>query len=89
MLDVDCHMFPVVPPLIDQGQRFTLFTPPRAGSITTPTNSCLSACPWPIVHACGAASPLSPVTVHVGNIDNRNAEGGPAGNEGSASSSEP
>ena len=35
-----------------------------------------------------------PITVHVGNIDDRNAEGGPgnivhAGNEGSASSSEP
>ena len=41
-----------------------------------------------------AASPLNPVTVHAGNIDDRNAEGGPAnivyaGNEDSASSSEP
>ena len=66
---------PIIPNKLKWG--FTLFTPLRAGSVTTPTNYC-----------------LSPVTVHVGNIDDRNAEGGPgnivhAGNEGSASSSEP
>ena len=68
---------------------FTLCTLLRAGSVTTPTKSSLR-----IVRACGYPADLSPVTVHVGNIDDRNAEGGPgnivhAGNEGSASSSEP
>ena len=46
------------------------------------------------MRACGYPADLSPVTVHVSNIDDRNAEGGPGnivhvGNEGSASSSEP
>ena len=62
---------------------FTIFTSHRAGSMTTPTHSCLR-----IVHA-RKASPLSLVTVHVALMIETLKGPGEPGNDGLASSSEP